>query len=252
MRAGAPVLGTMLVEARAPEFVTALAAAGFELLFLDLEHGTYSLSDMKALSREARRVGALLVARTHVHDAAHLTRLLDAGARGVMIAHAEDPVELAPLVSATRFPPEGTRGYGLHGVVTDYRGEGPKELMARENEEVVVLLQLESEAATTRENLERLADLSGVDGWVVGPRDLSISLGVPGEHDHPREVAVVERVLEVGRRHGIATGVHEGDLGLLTRWASAGASILAFSSEVGLVLDAGRRVVGLLRRHAKA
>ena len=118
-------------------------------------------------------------------------------------------------------------------------------MLRRENEETFLVVQIETRAAA--ENLDAVMSIPGVDAALVGPNDLSIALGVPGQTDGPEVRAVIERVIEVGRRTGTASAVHTRNVETAARWIQRGVSFLSCCSETLLLSDAGRAVVDRLR-----
>src|SRR5437016_4824611 len=141
LRRGEPVLGTMLSEARSPGFVWMLANAGFDFVFIDMEHGTYDLSTAADLIKVARL--ANIVPLVRVPDLAyHLAAAaLDAGAMGLMLPRVERREQVEQFVSFIKYPPAGVRGASARRGHTDYGHAEPLELVRHMNEHTLVILQ---------------------------------------------------------------------------------------------------------------
>src|SRR5437867_10672516 len=133
-----------------------------------------------------------------------IARALDCGAQGVIFPRVESPELLQRAVSWTKFPPVGVRGYGLMAVHTDYEPMTFNQVIEHVNANSMVVLQIETRRAL--EAREELLSVKGIDAVMMGPADLSISLGVPGEFQHPKMVEAMEAVRDTCDRRGIAPG----------------------------------------------
>jgi 2-dehydro-3-deoxyglucarate aldolase/4-hydroxy-2-oxoheptanedioate aldolase len=127
----------------------------------------------------------------------------------------------------------------------EFRSGPALEVLARENEETFLVVQIETRGAA--ENLEAIMSTPGVDAALVGPNDLSIALGVPGRTDGPEVRGVIERVIEIGRRVGTASAVHMRDPEVAVGWLQRGVSFLSCCSDTLLLERAGRAVIDRLR-----
>jgi 2-dehydro-3-deoxyglucarate aldolase/4-hydroxy-2-oxoheptanedioate aldolase len=245
LREGGTVLGTMVSEMRSEEVAYVLAAAGFDFLVVDTEHGAADMETVQRISRAARSAGIVPLVRVTDISYALIARALDAGALGLMVPHVDTPEDARELVRCAKFPPEGERGFGLRGAVTDYEAATVSEAIAWSNRETMLMAQVESQRCL--DALDEIASTPGLDVLLVGPTDLSISLGVPGELLHPRMEEAYRRVAEVARRHGLAAGIHPSDLAVVRRARELGMRCLMYSSEVRLLLGAARQAVQALR-----
>ena len=123
-----------------------------------------------------------------------IARSLDCGAQGIIFPRVESPELLERAVSWTKFPPLGVRGYGLTPLQIDHEKASFAEVIAHMNEHTLVVLQIETVKAFERR--EELLAIPGIDAVMVGPADLSISLGVPGDFDHPKMVETITAIIE--------------------------------------------------------
>ena len=122
----------------------------------------------------------------------------------------------------------------------------PSEYLKQANDETLIAVQAESPEAIN--NLESIAAVSGVDVIFVGPFDLSVSLGIPGDMTHPREVEAIDRIMEVCRQQGLVAGIHLFDLQALKTWVGKGMRFVTYSSDVALLADAAASWVAEIKK----
>lgn len=173
-----------------------MAAAGFDFLVIDLEHGAASLADAVAMMRACDARGTPAIVRVPWNDHVFIKRTLDAGAMSLMIPMIESEGEAAAAVAACRFPPAGRRGYAApamrcshYGFIADYT--------ARANDELLIIAQIESAGAAAR--AQAVAAVDGVDLVLIGINDLAGSIGLLEQLDRP-EVDALVRQAEAGVR----------------------------------------------------
>ena len=194
MRAGEATLGTFLGTASA---VTAevCAAAGFDWVLLDLEHGAGGEEQVRDVVPAAGSYGVPTVVRVETDARIRMGRVLDSGAAGIMLPRMDSAAQVEAAMTHLRYPPLGDRGVATYNRACRF-GLDPGAL-DRANDEVLVVVQIESAAAVAA--ADEIAALDGVDVLFVGPRDLSHDLGVPGDISAPAFVEALETVLAAGR-----------------------------------------------------
>jgi 2-keto-3-deoxy-L-rhamnonate aldolase RhmA len=242
---GKTPIGVFLIEFRQTSVLQILANCGFDFVVIDNEHGVFSIESIAELSRAARLLDLTPIVRIPDHAYAWIAQALDAGALGIMTPRIETAAQVAGVVRSMKYPPQGVRGNALGLGYMEFRSGPVPEVLARENEETFLIVQIETRGAV--ENLEAIMATPGVDAALVGPNDLAIALGVPGQTDGPEVRAVIERVIEVGRRTGAASAAHMRDLETAARWLQRGIRFLSCRSETILLAEAGRAVVERLR-----
>jgi 2-keto-3-deoxy-L-rhamnonate aldolase RhmA len=245
LKAGKTVVGTMLTETRSPEILRALAAAGLDFVFLDTEHGSYDFQMVNDLIRAGRSAELSCYVRVPDPEYFLIARTLDAGAHGIMAPRVETEEQVKRVIAATKYPPKGKRGYGVRPIITDFETAPVEEWMEKLNDDTMIILQIESKKAI--DSIDQLISLEGVDAAVIGPNDLSISLGVPGQLDHPIMVEDIGKVVEACRKYGIAPGAHFGSLEMLEYWRDRGMRMLTYSTDIGLLMDAARSSIRRLK-----
>ena len=204
-RSGELAAGTFLVEFLTPGIGHILAGAGCDFAFLDMEHSGFSTETVKAALRFLEAGGIPTLVRVPSRDAHDIARIADMGAEGVMVSLVGTREVAQAAVDALKYPPEGKRGVALRVAHDNYRAPPtPAAGLAAANARTTLFLMIET--AEGVENAEAIAALDGVDCLWVGHFDLSCSLGVPGQFDHPTFTDAIERVIEGARKHGKAVG----------------------------------------------
>ncbi len=196
-------LGTW-IQIGHPACAEVLARAGFDWVCVDLEHGAIDLETSANIFRALGGFDCVPVARLPLNDAVWIHRILDAGARGLIIPMVKTAAEAEAAVREAKYPPRGTRGFGysranLHGAdFTPY--------VASANDEIAMVMQIEHKDAIA--NLDAILRVEGVDGVFVGPLDLSGSMGITGQLDHPQMKTALEKCRFACRAHRKAAGLH--------------------------------------------
>jgi len=241
LKAGGSVLGTCITDHTSPEIVTIFKAAGLDFFFIDTEHSVPSYRDVQTLVRTGRGFDVIPLVRVTQAEYFLIARLLDVGAMGIVAPRISSVAEAQAVVHAMKFTPQGGRGYGLRGIINDYQFQGARAEMESANNETLVVLQVE-----TRECLEAIFDIAavpGVDAFMIGPFDLSISMGIPGEFDNPVFWSAVDRVVEASNGAGVAPGVHMLQPAQVKKARERGCRFLVCGSDSAVLLSGYRSIV---------
>lgn len=211
--------------------VEALAEAGFDWLLLDMEHSPSELAVLhtQLMALAGRHVQP--VVRVPVLDAIAIKRVLDLGAPNLMIPNVSTAAEARAAVAYTRFPPAGVRG-----MATSTRAGGygrHKDFVARANDEIGVIVQIESRAALAA--LDEICRVPGVDAVFIGPSDLAAEMGYTGKSRDPAVLAAIAEANRVAAAAGKAIGLLYGD-GDVQAFFDMGMSLVACGSDVGLLV----------------
>jgi 4-hydroxy-2-oxoheptanedioate aldolase len=198
LREGGLALGTHVGGIADPQIVEIIGLAGLDAAFIDMEHTSFDLHDVQAMVIAAERVGITPIVRTPGFDPAFILRLLDIGVAGIQVPHVGDAATARAAVRAVRYPPEGERGMAAGSRAAEYGRIPLREHMAQSNREILLACMIEDVAAVER--IDEIAAVAGVDLLAIGPSDLSRSLGVSGEPDHPKLVAAIDRVRAAAQR----------------------------------------------------
>jgi len=249
LRAGKTAVGTMLVEIRQPAVMQFLANAGFDFVLIDNEHGPFTIETIADLSRTARSVGLTPIVRIPELTYAAVTQPLDAGAQGIMAPRITGSSEVLSVLQMMKYPPVGKRGSVMARGHTNFQSGPVGEAMRAMNDETMLIVQVE-----TREALERIDDIlaiPGVDVALVGPNDLSIALGKPGNLDDPQFIQAIERTIASCRRRAVVPAIHVNELERAALWARKGMRMVSFSSEAGLMIHAGSHAAEAIKEALK-
>lgn len=181
-----------------------MAKAGFDWLTIDMEHSAITIDKAQNLIRVIELCGVTPLVRVGENDPMLIKRAMDAGSHGVIVPMVNSGDDAEAAVKAVKYPPTGKRGVGLaraQGYGMDF--DKYKKWTDRES---IVIVQIEHVEAV--DNLESILSVDGVDGFVVGPYDLSGSMGIPGEFDKPEMKAALRKILTVAKHHRVAAGFH--------------------------------------------
>lgn len=245
LRAGEVRVGCGLQHLRSLEVLRILAGAGIQWGFIDAEHGSFGQEALLEICRFAPKVGMTPVVRVADITYGLVARALDCGAQGIIFPRIEDPAVLEQAVSWTKFPPEGKRGFGLAPLNFDYGVKSIPEMMAVANRDGLVVLQIETLRAL--EARDELLSVPHVDAVLIGPADLSISLGVAGEFSHPRMEQAIEQIIASCHARGVIPGGHFRNEQLASQWKRRGLLLLSCSNETSMLYDRARDIVAHLR-----
>lgn len=204
LRAGEVVHGLLSPNVE-PDLVETLGRLGFDLYILDTEHGTAGPREAAEVARACEGAGLAPLVRPRGLDAKLILQFLDAGMTGVMLPGARSRDEVERLVGAVKYPPDGLRGLAAMRANGFFLGkEKQEDWILRANRDTLVLPQIETKEALER--VEELASVPGVDGFIVGPRDLALALGFPDGPGHPEVEAAIDRVAAAAKVRGLVAG----------------------------------------------
>jgi len=242
---GQSVVGTMVSEIRQPAVMQFLKNAGFDFAIIDNEHGPFNIETIADLTRAAKYMGLTPIVRVPDLFYPFIAQSLDAGAQGVMVPRILNADQVREAVQMMKYPPLGRRGCALARGHTDFKGGPPAETMANANDESLLIIQIETQEAV--DNIEEIVAVPGVDVPLIGPTDLSIALGVPGQSDSPKLHAAIEKMIEACQGHdNVFPGLHINDLDWATHWVKKGIRVLSAFSEAGLMMRGGREVTSAI------
>src|SRR5579859_666707 len=244
LRAGKLQLGTGFGQFRSPEIPKLLAAAGFQWAFLDTEHGGFDLETVQDICRVSTMAGLCPIVRVGDLQYSLVARALDCGAQGIIFPRVESPELLERAVSWTKFPPAGIRGYGLSAVQVDYEPLSFSQIIEHMNANTMVVLQIETRRALDAR--EELLAVPGIDAVMVGPADLSISLGVPGEFQHPKMVGAIEAIRDTCIRRGVIPGMQTRTPALAKFWKERGMRFLGCNNDTGMLFERASELVSMI------
>jgi len=224
----APLLGTILSMA-SPEMVEIAVGAGFEWLFLDMEHSTLDIPGVQMMLQAAGEIPCAV--RIPAHDSVWIKKALDAGAHGLIIPQVNTPEKAVWAVEQAKYPPQGVRSVGLarcHGY-----GKTFTEYVENANEQIAIIVQAEHIDAVR--NIEAILDVPGIDGIFIGPFDLSASMNKTGRIGDPEIQAAIAIVKKACDRRGMPTSIFCPDLASAQNALASGYTFPAVGIDVMLI-----------------
>lgn len=246
LSAGELALGIGLRQARTVDTGKLMRTAGFDWLFIDMEHNSMDVDTAAQISVAAQDAGITPLVRVPGWERFHVTRALDGGAQGVVIPHVDTPEQAAQMVSYCKYPPLGKRSVTSALPHIDFRGGPLGEVTEAMNEACLLVIMLESPEAI--ENAERIAAVPGVDILLVGFSDLSMEMGIPGKVGGPEMQGVAERVVAAARAHGKHAGFGGvGSIEVIERFIAAGMRFVLCGSDTTIFLSAAQERTTRLR-----
>jgi 2-dehydro-3-deoxyglucarate aldolase len=226
-----------------------MAKAGFDWLTVDMEHSAITLHQAHQLIQVIEFGGCVPLVRVGVNDANLIKRVMDCGAHGVIVPMINTREDAEHAVGAVKYPPHGFRGMGLARAQSyGINFEGYRKWNETQS---VVVVQIEHIRAV--ENLEAILSVEGVDAFIIGPYDISASLGVPGQFDHPDMTSALTRVLDTARRLKAVAGYHvvPPDTGQALGKIRQGYRFLAYSTDFLFLGDSCRTGLNTIRENSK-
>jgi 2-keto-3-deoxy-L-rhamnonate aldolase RhmA len=244
--AGECVYGTMIRQARDPGAPVIYGAAGYDFFFIDMEHGNYSMETVADLIRGAKSAGIAPVIRVPHLETHFISRVLDAGAEGIMIPMTSTREQAEAIVRYSKYTPIGQRGFGTQTGQTDYKPLKAVEFMKEANDHTLIIAQIETQEAV--EHIDAILGVEGIDVGLIGPNDLSISLGIPDQMGSEILMKAIDKVVETGKKRKKATGIHIGNVEAIKKWRSKGMTVLAYSTDVSFQYNASKISLEDLKR----
>jgi len=238
LREGELVLGQMVLELFTSGIGPMLAACGLEFVIFDMEHGRCDIGLLSEMIASCRGSEIVPLARVPDVNFAPLSRVLDLGARGVMVPRVESRQQAEEIVRQLKYAPQGQRGVAL-GVAHDLYRAGSPEFFAKANDEIIVILLLET--ATAFENLDEIISVPGVDVAWMGHYDLTVSMGIPAQFEHPKFLAAMDALVAACQRHGVAPGFLPPTPESAVHWINKGFRMISLGSDIGVFLDGVRK-----------
>ncbi|MCJ7821875.1 MAG: aldolase/citrate lyase family protein [Armatimonadetes bacterium] len=224
------------------------ALAGFDWVVLDLEHGA---GDHDSLTHQIQAVSATPAApivRIAWNEAPRFKRVLDLGCAGIVVPYVTTPAEAEQAVASMRYPPQGIRGAASLTRAAAY-GKDFAEYLSTANQKLLTVVQIETEP--TLDYLDEIAAVDGVDVLFIGPLDLSVSMGIPAQFDHPRFRSAVARVNEAARRAGKAAGILLGRVEQIEQTVADGFTFIGIGSDGSVLANGMRTLASAVKEHPR-
>lgn len=227
LKEGKPVIaGTVTIAS--VDVAAQMANMGFDLIWIEMEHSPITLETARNMILATRGLKAMPFVRVPVNELWTAKRVLDMGAIGVIFPFTSTPELAKQAAAATKYPPEGRRGYAAG--LPSFRWPSPEGYPAFANRNVMTIIIVEEERALA--NLDAIAATPGIDVLFIGTNDLSQSLGVGGQMDHPKMKAALDKILAAGKKYGLPVGRPAGTPELIKRYLAEGYQFIQGPSDL--------------------
>lgn len=236
-------LAGTIVTLPCPQMAELLSRSGFDWLFIDAEHGPLSVGDIQLLL-QAAQPHCPCVVRVAANDDVHIKQVLDTGADGIIAPQVNDADTAAQVVAQAKYPPLGRRSVGI--ARAHAYGDAFSEYVAQANDRVAVIVQVEHLDAVA--NIASILEVAGIDGVLIGPYDLSASMGKPGQIDDVDVQSQIETVRQACFRRKIAMGIFGVDAAAVQPFLKQGYTLVAVGMDTLLMSQSARRVLSGLKR----
>lgn len=241
LSANRPVIGTF-AWSRATSLVEIVGALGFDFVVLDAEHTAIPLDQMEHLIRAAEAGGVAPIVRVATLDRAIITRALDLGAAGVIVPQVNSAADAHEAVQAAKYHPIGKRGMAI-ARAGGYGVSGSDSYYADANRETLLIVQVETRDAV--EHLPSILSVRGVDAILIGPMDLSQSLGFPGQTELPAVRALIEGVVQQACQLGMPVGMFTMDPQAAKQWREQGCRFVLLGTDLHFFATGARQALEL-------
>ncbi len=239
LEAGELALGVGLRQARTVDIGKAMLAAGFDWLFIDMEHNTMDIDMACQISVAAHDAGITPIVRVPGFEHHHATRVLDGGAMGIVVPHVDDAETAARIASNCRYPPAGHRSMTGALAQLDFQTHPFGDVADTVNAATLIVVMIESPQAV--ENADAIAAVPGIDALLIGTNDLCMEMGIPGDFANEKVADAYRRVVAACTAHGKHPGMGGVyDPSLMKRYIDIGARLILSGSDFSFMMSAAK------------
>jgi 2-keto-3-deoxy-L-rhamnonate aldolase RhmA len=238
LREGKPVIG-VTITVNSVEVAAQAANLGFDFLWIEMEHSPITLETLRNMVLATRGLKAIPFARVPVNELWTAKRVLDAGVLGVIFPFTSTPELARQAAAACKYPPAGRRGSGAR--LATFRWPAPESYYDFADRNVLVIVIIEELQAL--ENIDAIAATPGIDVIFIGRSDLSFSLGLRGQLDHPKVQEAVARIAATAKKHNKVLGTLSGNPDQIKRCMEQGFLFFQASTELGLMAAGARELL---------
>ena len=226
---GRVVYGSMISIGRNPRWTSAISDLGLDYVVIDMEHAPRGRSEVADYLVAIQSADIVPIVRIPIPDSHYVTMALDAGAHGVLAPYCETVEEVREVVGASKYRP--LKGAMVKRVVEEgiFPSEQSRKYLEDVNRNSVCIIGIESVPAI--ENLDKILDINGIDAIFVGPNDLTISLGIPNQYDHPDYESALRQIIKSCQDKNTPVLIHHQSVDLTKKWLKEGARFVLHSSD---------------------
>ena len=242
-------VGHSIFEFNSPGLGQIIAAAGVDFVFLDMEHSGFDISETKRAIFSLRAGNIPALVRPPSNESHHIARALDAGADGLAMPMVGSKEEAEHIVSCMKYPPMGNRGVALNIAHDHYIPGDPATTLAAANRRTAFVALIETEEGIR--NIDAIASVKGVDCLWIGHFDLSCSLGINGQFDHPDFIKATDKVKRAANKHNKALGRLTADAAGAIALNKQGYDVLCYSGDLWVYQQALIQGISEIRKGCK-
>lgn len=249
MRKAIPVVGTFF-ETGSVTTVECMGLSGLDFLVIDTEHGPFDVESAMEFVRAAELRGIEPLVRIKDHSRASVLKMLDIGAKGLIVPNIETVEQVTKLVEYGKYYPLGRRGFAAArcgGFGFDEHASGPvSEYFRISNDETMIIPQCETKSCL--DNIEEIVSIEGIDGVFVGPYDLSIALDIPAQFSEPKFLSAVDRILKACKAAGKLALIYSGSVEAARQYIKAGFDGVAYGQDTVIITNAYKSFVEQIKK----
>jgi 2-keto-3-deoxy-L-rhamnonate aldolase RhmA len=239
LRQGQSILGTMITTFSNPDLSKILKVCGFDFFIVDCEHGPFDYSQVAGLFAMARESGIAPMIRIPEVRREVVLKSMEMGAAGILLPQTETAEQAKALVDYSKYAPLGNRGVSLLRAHTGYEKiSSARKYMDQANERTILMTQIESELGVA--NIEQILDVPGIDVAFVGPNDLTQSLGIMGQTDHPKYLQAIDKIIATAKSKNKFSGIHLMSVTQLKPYLEKEMTCNLWSNDLSMLMNAAQ------------
>jgi 4-hydroxy-2-oxoheptanedioate aldolase len=216
--------------------IECIGLAGFDFVIIDLEHGPNSMETAQNLVRAATLYQITPIIRVNENNESMISKALDIGAQGVQVPQINNEQSARNVINAARFSPSGNRGVCRYVRAAEYSKKNKNDYFEDSNKNTLIIIQIEGKKGL--ENIDSILQVEGIDIVFIGPYDLSQSMGVPGQTNHPKVLEAMKMITEKANHYNKIVGTFIETPSDLKIWKDLGLLYLSYKVDVGIFYDA--------------
>jgi len=230
---GEIVYGTMLGVLRSPRWIESITKLGLDYVIIDTEHSPRSRSEVADLLAILKLTNIVPIVRIPIPNSHYVTMAIDAGSQGVLAPYCETVEEVEQVVLASKWRP--LKGELANKIIRNHEFPSieTKSYLENKNKNNICIIGIESVPAIDK--LDDILSINGIDAIFIGPNDLTISLGIPDQYDHPDYKNAVKHIIDTSRAKGIPTLVHHQTVDLTKEWLEKGSTFVLYNTDSRMI-----------------
>ncbi|MBU3010339.1 aldolase [Polaribacter vadi] len=229
-----------------PTIIELAALSGFDFIIIDMEHGPHDVTSVQNMIRAAEAKGIVPVVRVTENNETLILRLLDIGVKCIQVPQVSTVKDAQKVVECTKFYPIGNRGMCRYVRAAEYTNVSSADYFKNSNNSIATIIHIEGLKGI--ENLKEIVQVEGIDIIFIGCYDLSQSCGVPGEIKHNKVIETMKKAINIAQENGKMMGTFTESFEDAKMWKEIGVQYISYAVDVGIVLDAFKKVVTQLNK----